>query len=183
MCVSLTNAYDKSLFSPIGDGKSFTSLDGLRVGLRTEQERSDKGGTRILDVLAEVASLNNPSPRLHSPPPPDKTWSTYTADQGGFHLTKQQNMQRHLSAPTGDACQATFSTAQECRRHVNQNNVHRYVFVLWKSSFPMYPPTPRKCLLPLKPPPPPLEFPMMFHGGRGWGVWIFSGTTQSDEQQ
>ena len=121
MCASLTNAYDKSLFSPIGDGKSFTSLDGLRV-------RSDKGGTRILDVLAEVASLNNPSPRHHSPP--DKTWSTYTADQGGFHLTKQQNMQRHLSAPTGDACQATFSTAQECSRHVNQNNVHRYVFVL-----------------------------------------------------
>ena len=30
MCVSLTNAYDKSIFSPIGDGKSFTSLDGLR---------------------------------------------------------------------------------------------------------------------------------------------------------
>ena len=92
MWASLTNAHDKSLFSPIGDGKSFTFLDGLRAGLRTEQERSDKAATRIVDVLAEVASLNNPSPPNH-PPPPDKTWSTYTADQGGFHLTKQQNMQ------------------------------------------------------------------------------------------
>ena len=93
MWASLTNAHDKSLFSPIGDGKSFTFLDGLRAGLRTEQERSDKAATRIVDVLAEVVSLNNPSPPNHPPPPPDKTWSTYTADQGGFHLTKQQNMQ------------------------------------------------------------------------------------------
>ena len=96
--------------------------------------------------------IQKPLPSPHPPPPPpDKTWSTYTADQGGFHLTKQQNMQWRLSAPTGDACLATFSTAQECSRHVNQNNVHRYVFVLWNSSFPMYLPTPRKYLLPLNP--------------------------------
>ena len=114
-----------------------------------------------------------------TPPPPDKTWSTYTADKGGFHLTKQQNMQWRLSAPTGDACQATFSTAQECSRHVNQNNVHRYVFVLWKSSFPMYPPTPRKYLLPLNPLPLGISNDLPWRGG----VWIFSGTTQSDEKQ
>ena len=35
MCVYLTNAYDKSIFSPIGDGKSFTSLDGLRSHINT----------------------------------------------------------------------------------------------------------------------------------------------------
>ena len=69
MWASLTNAHDKSLFSPIGDGKSFTFLDGLRAGLRTEQERSDKAATRIVDVLAEVVSLNNPSPPNHPPPP------------------------------------------------------------------------------------------------------------------
>ena len=27
-------------------------------------------------------------------------------------------------------------------------------------------------------PPSPSEFPMIFHGGWGGGVWIFSGTTQ-----
>ena len=27
-------------------------------------------------------------------------------------------------------------------------------------------------------PPSPAEFPMIFHGGWGGGVWIFSGTTQ-----
>ena len=31
----LTIAYDKSIFSPIGDGKSFTSLDGLRSHINT----------------------------------------------------------------------------------------------------------------------------------------------------
>ena len=33
--VYLTNAYDKSIFSAIGDGKSFTSLDGLRSHINT----------------------------------------------------------------------------------------------------------------------------------------------------
>ena len=35
MCASLTNADDKSIFSPIGDGKSFTPLDGLRSHINT----------------------------------------------------------------------------------------------------------------------------------------------------
>ena len=49
----------------------------------------------------------------------------------------------------------------------------------WKSTFPWTPPppTPQK-LLPLNPPSP-SEFPMIFRGGGGGGVWIFSETTCS----
>ena len=44
--------------------------------------------------------------------------------------------------------------------------------------FPMTPPPPPQKLLPLNPPSP-SEFPMIFRGGRGGGVWIFSETTRS----
>ena len=45
-------------------------------------------------------------------------------------------------------------------------------FVLWKSSFPMYPPTPRKCLLPLKPLPLGISNDLPWRAGMG-GMDIF----------